>query len=529
MSKKRTKSQKTGEIGEAIFREFALKNNLLPNKSEYDYGIDFICQQVSENVCISDTIGHSYLCVNVKSSKARRPRAKLNIDDLEVAILAEFPLLFILVDTLNSHLYYKFLDLSLLEEFNDTFNKKSSYVITPNKMAKGRNQDSEFQKETDLYLRRENQDRIWLRKIELKISNKIGDAKLKIIQEKSGNLAIIKTSKIENFYSSGSQSFSIARDTYLNYNFKDGAWLPTDVLDKDFLSDVGTVASKIIMMAPTIGGARVISIRDKRTKKKTKIEFEVRKFHDETSFYHPTGLSIVFSEARKNEKDGLYYHHNDILYKDPNAAPLFSHPKMINFLKACKENAELCLSEDAQSGIKVSHWPELIRLRKVILGLELIYRNLQINKPAVKLPDINIKKYQYSFGLLEHIFRNKNKEKDVLPGFVFTGQEVDLIWEKALINCPLIVALPEGTIKLKIESIGKMAFRVDESFEKRNPVGARFDRLASFHIEKTEDQIDYGEYPILPINGTMAIEFGEKGPSQIKSPVDERIRLEVEG
>ena len=213
MSKKRTKSQKIGEIGEAIFREFALKNNLLPNKSEYDYGIDFICQQVSANVCISDTIGHSYLCVNVKSSKARRSRAKLNIDDLEVAILAEFPLLFILIDTLNSNLYYKFLDLSLLEELSDTFNKKSSYVITPNKMAKGRNNDSEFQKETDLYLRREYQDRIWLRKLELKISNKIGDAKLKIIQRKGGNLAIIKTSKIENFYSTGSQSFSIARDT----------------------------------------------------------------------------------------------------------------------------------------------------------------------------------------------------------------------------------------------------------------------------------------------------------------------------
>ena len=66
---------------------------------------------------------------------------------------------------------------------------------------------------------------------------------------------------------------------------------------------------------------RAISIRDKLTKKKTQIEFEVRKFHDETSFYHPTGPSIVFSEARKNEKDGLYYHHHDILYKDPNVAP----------------------------------------------------------------------------------------------------------------------------------------------------------------------------------------------------------------
>ena len=390
-------------------------------------------------------------------------------------------------------------------------------------MAKGSKKDSVFLRKTGIFLRRECQDSLSLKKMELKISNKIGDAKLKIVQEKSGNLAIIKTSNIENFYSTGSQSFSIARETYLNYNLNYGARLPTDILNKDFLSDLETVASKIIMIAPTIGGERVIYIRDRLRKKKTKVEFEVRKFHDEISFYHPTGLSIVFSEARKSEKDGLYYHHHDIIFKDPNAEPLFRHPKMIKFLKACKKDAELYLSEDAQTGIKVSHWTELIRLRRVILGLELIYSKLQINDPAVKLTDLNIKKYQYSFGLLEHIFRSKNKLQNILPGFVFTEQEADIIWEKALINCPLIVSLPEGTIKIEIESIGKMAFRADDSFEERVALGAEFDRLSSFHIEKFEDEIDYGEYPILPINGTIAIEFSEKGPSQIKSPIDERI------
>ena len=121
------------------------------------------------------------------------------------------------------------------------------------------------------------------------------------------------------------------------------------------------------------------------------------------------------------------------------------------------------------------------------------------------------------------LFRSKNKLQNILPGFVLAEQEVDLIWGKALINCPLIVSLPEGTIKIEIESIGKMAFRADDSFEERVPLGVKFDRLSSFHIEKIEDEIDYGEYPILPINGTMAIEFSEKGPSQIKSPIDERI------
>ena len=57
MPKKRTKSQKVGEIGENIFKDFALENDLLPNKMEYDYGIDFVCQTTSKLNSRIDSVG----------------------------------------------------------------------------------------------------------------------------------------------------------------------------------------------------------------------------------------------------------------------------------------------------------------------------------------------------------------------------------------------------------------------------------------------------------------------------------------
>ena len=125
MSKKRTKSQSIGEKGEALFRSFALDNNLLPNKSEYDYGIDFICQFVPNSISGTASVSSSYLCVNVKSSNAKRLRTKLNNDDLQTALSSDFPLLFVLVGIKNDELYYRFLDNDLLYSFNEKFKSKS--------------------------------------------------------------------------------------------------------------------------------------------------------------------------------------------------------------------------------------------------------------------------------------------------------------------------------------------------------------------------------------------------------------------
>ena len=527
MSKKRTKSQSIGEKGEASFRKFALDNSLLPNKSEYDYGIDFICQLAPDNNLRTATVSSSYLCVNVKSSKAKRLRAKLNNDDLQTALSSDFPLLFVLVGIENDNLYYRFLDNDLLDSFNDRFKRKSDYVLTPKSMSLAQKIDLVFKEQLALFLNKEVQDSLNIKKIKLRLTNRIGQSSLKIIKKENGNFAIIKTSKIENLYSKESPSFSVVRDTFLNYNFAKGAWLPQDALDKEIVAEIRPIASKILMIAPSVSGLAELSIRDRRTKKKAQVEFELRRFHDETSFYHEAGLSIVFSDARKNEEDSLHYHHYDILIKDPNASPVFAHPRLIKFLKSCTENSFLYLSKNAKSGLDISGWTELIRLSKVISGLELVYKELKIIKPLVKLADVNIKKFQYSFGLLEQVVRSKNKTNNILPGFVLVPESVQIEWKKAKIFCPVILLMPEGAIKVEVKSFGKMAFLTDSTPEDVYPVGVQFEKIVSIQAEKIVDDIDIGDFPILPVNGTIALEFNENGLRQIEFPVNEKIAFRL--
>jgi len=520
MSKKRTKSQSVGEKGEAIFRKFALDNSLLPNKSEYDYGIDFICQFVPDASSGIASVSSSYLCVNVKSSNAKRLRVKLNNDDLQVALSSDFPLLFVIVGVKNDDLYYRFLDSELLHSFNDRIKRESDYLLTPKSMSLALKQDYGFKNKVVHFLNQEVQDSLRITKTKLRLSNKIRANTLKIIQKENGNLAIVKTSKIEDLYSKESPCFSVVRDTFLNYNFAKGVWLPHEALDKEIVADISPLASKILMIAPTVSDITVLSVKDKNKKNKAQIEFEVRRFHDETSFYHEAGLSIVLSDARKNENDGLHYHHYDIIIKDPEASPIFKHPKLVKFLKSCTPNAFLYLSKNAKSGLDISGWTELIRLGKVITGLELVYKEFKSIVPLVKLADINIKRFQYSFGFLEQIVRSRNKANKILPGFVLVPESVPIEWKKAKISCSAILSIPEGLVKIEIESIGKIAFNTSDII---NPVGVQFDKIISIEAEKMIDQMDLRDFPILPLNGTMGIEFSEQGLRQIKFSGNDRI------
>ena len=128
MTKKRTKSQSTGELGEAIFRQFALENRLLPNKVEYDYGLDFLCQvtgDISKNI---GTVNSQFIGVNVKSSKSKRVKATLNSDDMLSALQSDFPILFALIDIKNKEVFFRFFDMDLLKDFSQLADEDKTFL-----------------------------------------------------------------------------------------------------------------------------------------------------------------------------------------------------------------------------------------------------------------------------------------------------------------------------------------------------------------------------------------------------------------
>jgi hypothetical protein len=177
----------------------------------------------------------------------------------------------------------------------------------------------------------------------------------------------------------------------------------------------------------------------------------------------------------------------------------------------------LFISNLDSGGIEISHWPELMRLRKVTLGIELIYNELQIKETVVKFSDIFNSNYGITFGLLEHIFRSRDSSNDILPGFVYTPEGVQLDWEKAILNCPIIVTIPEGTLILNIEIIGKVAFAKND--KQKHPVGLRFTKMVSCEIENNNNLTEPTDAPIMVLNDTMALKFSKSGCQSIKSPL----------
>ena len=103
--------------------------------------------------------------MNVKSSKAKRLRAKLNNDDLQTALSSDFSLLFVLVGIQNDDLYYRFLDNDLLDSFNDRFKRKSDYVLTPKSMSFAQKKDLLFKEQLALFLSKEVQDSLNIKKL----------------------------------------------------------------------------------------------------------------------------------------------------------------------------------------------------------------------------------------------------------------------------------------------------------------------------------------------------------------------------
>ena len=522
MPKKRTKSQKVGEIGENIFKDFALENDLLPNKVEYDYGIDFVCQTTSKLTSGIDTVGGVFVGVNVKSSKAKRIRAKLNRDDLEAAFLSEFPIIFVLVDANQRVVYYKFLDISLLEEFFRIFQSGGTLTLTPSILKKGEFDDDEFKKQLIRISSKEYQDRIKIKRIHLNLSGIIGNCELKIINNTDGNIAIVKATKIEDLYNFKNPNYPQVRKLFLAQDFTK-SWLPPSSLSDGILDNIGNVASKIIMVAPVeIGDETEIFIK-RGLKVVAKCKFTVRKLHDETAFFHSSGISLVFSERRKHEDD-LYYHHFDVLIDEDNTEPLFDHQDIVEFIFACKEGTQLFLRKTSQNGIPIEHWPELTRLCKIMPSLRMIYKKINIDPSRISLSDIQNIKFAVNFSVLQLLIESKQKQRETLQGFALTPEETPIFWEDATLNCPIMFSIPEGNILLNGRFEGKMAF---DDEKKKNPVGTRF-----FSLEEINEinSLENGEliFPTLSINGTMSVEYTDDGPkTKNTSPIDTGISYSI--
>lgn len=512
--KKRTPSQQTGDSGEKLFDYFANRQlGLVPNKVTNDYGIDYFCQDTYLMTDGSQDVRPTLIGAVVRSTakKSRRPRVKLEKDDIELALRSEFPLLFVLVDLDKDKVHLRFLDSELLETFHDILSKGGqSFTLTPDIMYSGVHS---FREALSVVTRPEYQHRLRLRAVEMRLTDLIGPVRLRIFYRSDRTLAIVQVHNVENLFSP--EVRPQVREVLLTSRYDRPLPLPIPSLKDSVVGEVKRIASKIAIVAPVSGkGAESLFIK-KNDKVTERCVFDLRRAGDEMAYHHPSGLSIVISAARKG-KDGLYYHHTRLTYGDDSADRLFEHPEIIAFIKQCKKGGEICLGDPHKDGVPIEHgFSELMNLGTVVSHLEDIYSELGIAEPAVKFYHLTDPKIQWSHGLLASILYT-DKQEDIFPGFALTPQDVHIDWVRSTVFCPLVLALPEGPSVVEVVFSGRIAFAEE------HPAGARFDEYKTMRLcEPSEYGCELKEQPSSPlllIDGKNAIKFHETRLEQVGSP-----------
>jgi hypothetical protein len=468
MTKKRSPSQRIGELGEDTFQFFARKRGLIPTKIPNDYGIDFFCQLTKILPNGHESVLPSSIAVNVRSSDQKRIRAKYSRDDIKLLLKSEFPMLLILVDIRNNKVYHKFLDKELMEFFYSELLKGAKYIsIIYKEMSSS---DEDFHRSLSLITTIRYREMLRLRAAELRLSQIIGPSRLQVHRFSEGSLAVVEVRNFEDIFKHQEDKIkSKVREVLLTSRLDRGFSLPTEHLNRAIVDEIGDFAEKIAVITKIHSKPEKLFV--KSDENVVECIFEVRPLGDEFSFYHVSGLSIIFSGPRKGE-EGLHYHNFEVKYNDLSSEPMFNHKEIISFLKNCKENTTIHLGDIESIGFELKYFPMLIRLGLIVSSLETIYTELKIDRPLIKLLHIDDPEFQLTFAFIANLFNPYLKE-NIWPGFLISPEDIPMKWVDGKIFCPVFFTLPEGKFIIIVSFDGKIALLDDVKEE--IVAGFRFD------------------------------------------------------
>jgi hypothetical protein len=496
MSKYKSKAQDIGEQGESIFHLYALRElKQTPNKLSNDYGIDFVLQISGEMLGEKRLIKPEFIGVNVKSSEQTNPVARLTNEDMEFNIRASHPIVFILVDINTQSVYHRFFDEELLKEFsNRLLQKNRSFLLTPKVMS---DNTDDFFRSLRKITSRSYQNRLNVIRVELNLNQILGNVRLEIKQSNNGSFAFIEVEDIATIFDKKQKNYPLVREKFLSGNLNKEIILSKDSIKNFFTEELKNIAERSALFAQMeIGNATIRLIRKGRLI--TMCDFEMRRFGDEISYYHPSGLSLSVSK-RRLEVDGHYYHHLETFSGGMDNEPLFNYQDVVNLLRNCQSGDKLKANDG--SSMKIEHWPNLIQFGEIINKIIPVYRALKIT-PAMRILDLEVHHYIYTiYFLYELLVVEKGL---ILPGFVLDNNnhtEEVVKWLAGEITCPIIAQLPEGKIMLKVKYFGHVGFIEDNS----KIIGLKFTKRKELvSTEKIQDEQNV-PFPVIIISEGIGI------------------------
>jgi len=473
--KLRSRSQRIGELGENIFRAWAVERSLSPTKPESDYGIDFFCSVFCRADGHAEAMTGAVLSVQVRSTeKEGAQRVVLDRADAETALRIDGPYVLVSVDTASKQVRFRFMDEEMVAELHEFLQgDHDSRSWTFASMEAG---DDRFAEQLASARRPAFQKRLrWVR-AKLNVAAVVPGSRLSFIQDEHRGVVLVETPFITNaFIVVPAKQDEAARVVFEEGRPPDDPSLVS--LRPEILALGDLVEGQICLTGPlerqgelTVEGPGFPPIT---------IPAGIRMIGDEFGYVLRTGLYLIISEVR--QRGDLHVHEFKHGIAKAGAAEMNGAGDELLFLKGLREDSSIRL--DGGSPIPVSHWGNLKHLGHDLEALEDVFNRLGFSLAGLYLAEAVQPELLMTTGLI-HAFLTGTGFESICPGFVYedaiSGDFQDRNWAPCGFRVPIVMNL--GTSGVVIWVVGEgSVYKVDHQI-----CGFRAERQERWDIEKRE-------------------------------------------
>jgi hypothetical protein len=504
-AKRRSGSQKVGQVGELIFAAWAVDNGLNPHKSTLDLGIDYFCEHLKRIKPRVEEVTGIVLVTQVRAtSRKSRPRVVVDREDVETALRMREPYCLVAVSLESKEVSFRFLDAELFEEWTAFLkSKKKSYSRYIEHMQAG---SVEFAQGLRAVSRPAFRQVLEERKTQARLEMLLPDATFEVRGGPQGWTLVTVPTLLSIFHLDDTKAREHAMRIFFSpqpLSVSMELALQQLTLHEPFEAIADLAMGPMIVVGEGELPARLFVEWESE---RTESTFQLRRIHDERAYIGRSGLVLQVSDARTNKSTGRPYHSCSSSLQSEGALDLQSSGEL-SLLKLLRPGARI--NEVGKAGIEVETF-QIQHLGDAVTALEKVFDALKIPLSQARLADFTHRDFAMKIGYLEALL-DRNTDTPVIPTFVIGLPESVIIdegnWRRGKYRVPIVTNLADYGVVVWIEGEADSYIYegVIHGFRFRTTVLLSADATQPKHpnIAGIEAWI-YKDWPAVPLTGRHA-------------------------
>jgi hypothetical protein len=449
-SKRRTRSQCIGAIGETIAQEWMLDVHLVPNKVGYDYGLDFLCQIMRPLSSGQEEATGQMIAVQVRTvSGQSRKRIRMDRVDAETAIRVQMPFCLLAVEVSTRQVHFRLMDFDFLAELSEFVHSDRQSITF--RIGDLHRDSNVFRSELQVVARPSYQQRLRLLKASLDIQSIVPEGRIEMYFSEKGEVTLVSVPWVTSLFRVEAGVQSDVADIF----FKQGKLPPPGSSDFRLRPEVEQVSNLVNGPIYFFGKLEAESemIVDGPSGRQS-CTVAHRKIGDEHADIFPSGLILSTSERRWVDRSWVHQLRHSIT--DENVVSLGNVRSGKSFLRELRAGRRI--GHDMNSMLQVETWGALQYLGPDVEALEEACSVLGVSLEEVYLKDLE---NEECLGCVDVIraLQSGIAIGRLVPGFVLgpgAEQEYsDQYWRAAGYRMPIVANFKTQGVVVWVEGEGE--------------------------------------------------------------------------